>query len=157
MYIVLALKSVSVPLFVMDTFHLNRRMEKFVLATKQVGYLRQSLERLRRHDVASHGDFAHRNGPNVQIMNFVDVFAALPLNILSHLLDVDGFWHAFHHDDDDVLDDGNRCEHHNDREKVRADRVKEPPVRKDVDDDGSDNDSDTHNDVTENVQEGCIH
>ena len=58
MYIILALKSMCVSLFVMDTFHLNRRMEKLVLATKQIGYLSQGLERLGRHDMASHGDFA---------------------------------------------------------------------------------------------------
>ena len=90
-------------------------------------------------------------------MDLFDVFAALSLNVLSHLLDVHGFRHAFHHDDDNVLDYGDGCNDHNDGEKVGADRVEEPPGGDNIDDDGGDNDTDTHDNVTEDVQERCIY
>ena len=157
MDVVLTLEGVSVPLLVVHALDLNRSMEELVLAAEQVGNLSQRLEWLRRHNVASHGHFTDGDGPDVQIVHVLDVVAADFANVFSELLDVDGLRSALHHDDYNVLDNGDGRDHDNDREKVGAEGVEEPPGGEEVNDDGSDDDSDAHDDVAENVKERRIH
>ena len=50
---------VGIQFFVVDTRHLNRRVEKMVLSAAQVRHCRQRLQGLAALDVARHGDLAH--------------------------------------------------------------------------------------------------
>ena len=66
--------------------------------------------------MTSHGHFTDRNSPDVQIVQVNDVIAALVSNVFSELFNVDLLGCAFHHDGNNVLDNGDGSEHNNERE-----------------------------------------
>lgn len=156
MDVVLALERVRVLLGVINTLDLNGGVIKFVLSTAQIGHLGQCLKGLDRLDVTRHGHLAHGDSPHVQIVKVDDVAAACRLDVVLELLDVDVARGALHHDFDDVFDDRDRGEEDNEGEEVRAKGVSHPHVGEEVDDSGSNNDTDTHEHVTQNVKESSI-
>mmetsp|Transcript_24399 Transcript_24399/g.32661 ORF Transcript_24399/g.32661 Transcript_24399/m.32661 type:complete len:316 (+) Transcript_24399:248-1195(+) len=131
-------------------------MVQFILSAHQVGHLGQRLQRLHRLDVHRHGDFAHTDGPHVEVVDVDDVVAARLVNVLAHLLDVDGLGGALHHDDDNVLDNWDSRAEDDDREEVRAEGVRVPECREEVDDRGSDDHTHAHQHVAHHVQERSI-
>merc|ERR1711957_513999 len=72
------------------------------------------------------------------------------------LFDVHFVRGSLHHDAKAFLEDRDGCDRHDDREDIGADGVSVPEVGPDVDDDGSDNNADGHNEIAENVESGSV-
>ena len=156
MDVVLALEGVRVPLLVFDALHLNSRVEKTVLSPAEVGDSCEGLQRLHRLYVASHRNFAHGNAPDVQVVQAHNVSFADVLDIGLELVNVDFLGSALHHDFDDAPDNGHGCAENDDREQVGAKRVCDPHAGEEVNDGGSDDDTDTHKHVAHDVKEGRV-
>ena len=92
----------------------------------------------------------------MQVVHVEDVVAASRIDVLSELLNVDFLRGSLHHDNNDVLDDGDSRHEDNDREEVGAKGVGHPERWEEVDDSGCDNDTDGHEHVAKDVQEGSI-
>lgn len=106
--------------------------------------------------MASHGDFTWGNGPDVQVVDSNVLLSVAIHEGLSEFFDVDSFWNTFHHNFDACLDDWNGGEHDDDGEEVSAEWVEPPQIWEEVDDKGSDNDSNTHQHISKDVKECSI-
>ena len=152
MDVVLTVEVVGVLGCVIDSFNLNRCVEQVVLSTAHVGDSGESLKGLDGFDMNTHRDFTHGDGPNVEVVHVDDVFAASLVDVYAQLFQVEGAGGTLHHHVDATLDDRDRCEDDDDREEVRADGVHPPESVIEVNNRGSDDDTNAHNHVSEHVQ-----
>jgi len=93
----------------------------------------------------------------VQIVQVDNVVSTYLSDVLTQLLDVDGFGGSLHHDNYNVPENGDGREGDNDGEEVRAEGVHVPEAWEEIYRHGSYNDTHAHQHVTEDVDEGSVH
>ena len=150
--VILTCEGVRVLLRVVDTLDLDRRVVEVVLASAEVGDRGERLQGLAALDVHRHGELAHRELPNVQVVHVDNVrFVSLP-NVMFELLRVDRVGRALHHHVHAVFERWIRSEQDHHSEGVRANGVEPPEVGSKVNYSGGSYHAHGHQHVTEHVQ-----
>lgn len=85
----------------------------------------------------------------VQVDNVVSTYLS---NVLTQLLNVDGFGGALHHDNYNALENRDGREEDNEGEEVRAEWVRVPETWEEIYHDGSYNNAHTHEHIAEDVK-----
>ena len=108
MDVIFALESVRVGLPIFDALDLKSRVEEPIFSAEKIGHLRHGLEWFDGLEVAGHGDLADGNSPNVQVVNSVQVVAALSLDVPPYTLHIDVTGCTFHQGQDHTIEGGDR-------------------------------------------------
>ena len=85
-----------------------------------------------------------------------DIGSAFAVDVCAELFDIDVLWCTLHHYNNDTFDDRQRCEEYNKGEQVCAKRVSHPHRGEEINNSGSNNDTNAHKHIAENVKEGSI-
>lgn len=107
--------------------------------------------------MASHGNLSWSNSPHMEIVNLIHLSLTVAvLKVFPHLFNADVLGSTLHEATDAALDDGDGCEEDNQGEEVGAKRVSIPELWLEVDHQGGDDNSNTHQHITHNVEVGGI-
>ena len=92
----------------------------------------------------------------MEIVYIYDIVATFSIDICAELFNIDVLWCTLHHDNYDALDDRQSCEEYNKGEQVCTKRVSHPHAGEEIDNGGSNNYTDAHQHIAENMKESSI-
>lgn len=90
----------------------------------------------------------------MEIVHFLDSWDFIDVD--QKLLNINLIGSTLHHDSDAVLENWDSGEAHDNREEVSADGIGSSKFVVKIDDDSSDNDTNTHQHITKYVQESAL-
>lgn len=96
----------GVLLFVVDSFDLDSCVEQVIFASAQVSHCGKGLEGLAALDVDGHRQLAHRDRPQMHVVNIDDVCFVLFPDVLLELTSVNVVGCSLHHYIDTAFESG---------------------------------------------------